>query len=89
MPDHIPACPPPSAIVLHGRRLRLSETQARLLALLFAQPGQVVADRHLPAQGRALQLRMTRLRAALAPHGLVIYRVQRAGYRLVREEETP
>lgn len=90
MPDH-PASRFPSlpAIVLHGRRLRLSETQVRLLTLLFAEPGQVVADRDLPAHGRALQLRITRLRAALAPHGLAIYRVQGAGYRLVREEETP
>jgi DNA-binding response OmpR family regulator len=81
--------PSPPAIVLHGRRLRLSETQARLLAVLFAHQGGVVADRDLPARGRALRLRMTRLRAALAPHGLVISRVQGAGYRLVREEERP
>lgn len=95
MPDHIPACPPPSAIVLHGRRLHLSETQTRVLAVLLTQPGSLVPDTELlqllPGTTVArLQKHMIRLYATLLPHGLVIGRLARRGFVLVADigEET-
>lgn len=90
MPDHplTPSTPAPE-IILHGRRLRLSETQARLLELLLSQQGHVVADAELHAvlpHDRLLPC-MSRIRPVIKPYGLVIYRVVGAGYLLAQEEE--
>lgn len=90
MPEH-PAtsstCVPP--IILHGRRLRLSHTQARLLAVLLARSGQFVADCDLPVQGdNPLWLQISRIRSVVAPHGLLIYRVRCHGFVLLAREET-
>ncbi|MGB8343320.1 MAG: helix-turn-helix domain-containing protein [Ktedonobacteraceae bacterium] len=74
------------AIILHGRRLALSPTQAQVLEALLAQRGRPVADADLltPRQrtGRRLTRAISRLRPVVEPHGLAIYRVQGAGYLL-------
>jgi DNA-binding response OmpR family regulator len=81
-------------IILHERRLHVSETQARMLIVLLAHAGHLVPDAELlasqqgPARDRARLWRaVSRLRAPLAAHGFVISRVRHAGYRLVPEEE--
>ena len=76
-----------SSIVLHGRRLRLSPVQARLLAALLAQPGRLVEESALPRRGPALQLQVSRLRPVVAPHGLAIYRVPQRGFVLLTRAE--
>lgn len=88
MPDHAYPCPPTPSIILHGRRLRLSETQARLLSVLLARPQQVIADAEflqlLPGTTLTrLNRRMTQLHATVVPHGLEIHRGKQYGFVLV------
>jgi len=74
------------AIILHGRRLSLSPTQAQILVALLARPGRMVAEADLLTSrqrtGRRLTRAISRLRPVVEPHGLAIYRVQGAGYLL-------
>jgi len=84
--------PSPPTIILHGRRLRLSETQARMLAVLLASPGYVVPDAELlrlvPGT-TLLQLkkRIRTIHAAMVPHGMAIYRAEQYGFVLLTPEE--
>lgn len=86
------ALPSPPTIIVHGRRLRLSETQARMLAVLLAFPGYVVPDAELlrlvPGT-TLLQLkkRMRRIHEAMVPHGMAICRAEQYGFVLLTLEE--
>jgi DNA-binding response OmpR family regulator len=82
-------------IILHGRRLCLSETQVRVLAVLLARLGHLVSDAELLASQesmgrdpRTLWHTVSHLRSVIAPHGFTISRVRCAGYRL-RHKESP
>lgn len=84
------------AIILHGRRLSLSATEARLLACFLEQQGQVISLEALSrkAYGRAWEQTLTnrlchhmsRIRSIIAPHGLSLYPAQYQGYILMAEE---
>ena len=80
-------------IILHGRRLRLSPTQAQRLATLLAHPGRLVSGKDLqlaaPAVSKAALARaISRIREAIHPHGYAIYPVPGYGFMLVEEEGT-
>lgn len=96
MPDRSLSPPSvPTTIILHDRRLRLSTSQAHMLAVLLAHAGHIVSDAELLScqQGtkrapRNLWHAVSHLRAVIAPHGFTIARVRPAGYRLRPEEES-
>lgn len=82
-----------SQIILHGRRLRLSPTQAQRLSTLLAHSGRLVSGEDLqladPAQSKAALARaISRIREAIYPHGYAIYPVPGYGFMLVEEEGT-
>lgn len=82
-----------SRIILHGRRLRLSPTQAHTLSLLLAHRGQQVSEADLqrpvlPASSAALAKAISRMREVVRPHGYAIYRVVGHGFVLLEEPET-
>lgn len=89
--------PDAPAIIMHGRRLSLSATEARLLACFLKQQGQVVSLEVLSrkAYGRAWEQTLTnrlchhmsRIRSIIAPHGLSLYPAQYQGYILMAEEQ--
>jgi DNA-binding response OmpR family regulator len=81
-----------SQIILHGRRLHLSSTQADRLSSLLARPGQLISEgdlQHpvLQESSAALAKAISRLREVIRPHGYAIYRVVGHGFLLVEEEE--
>jgi DNA-binding response OmpR family regulator len=76
-----------SQIILHGRRLRLSPTQAGRLSTLLAHPATAVSWTQLRHPGRpesaaALARAISRLRAVLRPHGYDIYAAGGRGFLL-------
>lgn len=86
------------AIILHGRRLSLSATEAHLLACFLEQQGRVVSLETLArkAYGCAweqtfanrLCQHISRIRSIIAPHGLALYPAQCQGYILMAEEQS-
>lgn len=81
-----------SHIILHGRRLRLSLTQAHTLSTLLAHLGQLVSEADLqrpvlPGSSAALAKAMSRIREVVRPHGYAIYRVVGHGFVLLEEQE--
>jgi len=95
---HTPVEPPHFPdIILHGRRLHLSATEARLLACLLEQQGRVVSLEALSreAYGRAwenaltnrLRKHISQIRSRIEPHGLALYCAERRGYVLLSEEQ--
>ncbi len=76
-----------SEIILHGRRLRLSASQARRLSLLLAHPGHLVCATQVghparPESALVLAKAISRLRNVLRPHGYDIYAVPGRGFLL-------
>ncbi len=79
-------------ITLHGRRLRLSATQARRLSALLARPGHLVRVTQVghpacPESAAGLAKAISRLRGVLQPHGYDIYAVVGRGFLLAPLEE--
>jgi DNA-binding response OmpR family regulator len=93
MPDHR-AYPSPSSptILLHGRHLPLSETQARLLSVLLTCPGHVVPDAELLQLVPGVTLlqlkkRIRTIHEVMVPHGMTIHRAEHYGFVLLTAEE--
>lgn len=91
-----PPCPRSGAISpainLHGRRLPLSEAQARLLSALLTRPGYIVPDAELLQLVPGVTLlqlkkRIRTIHAAMVPHGMTICRAEQYGFVLLTVEE--
>lgn len=84
--------PSPPTIILHDRRLHLSEAQARLLSALLTHPGRVVPDAELLQLVPGVTLlqlkkRIRTIHAAMVPHGIAIHRAEHYGFVLLTVEE--
>lgn len=80
------------AILLHDRRLSLTETQSRLLSVLLTCPGHVVPDARLLQLVPGVTLlqlkkRIRTIHAAMVPHGMAICRAEQYGFVLLAVEE--